>query len=103
MWAYQAALQTLILLRRITAGDVAKGKPRAKDLEQKRKTTMFATSLTLQAATMATKPLTLAACGDICQPSDEKDQADFRPLHMNWAMVTDTDGNRLPQMCWRAN
>jgi hypothetical protein len=52
---------------------------------------------------MATKPLTLAACGDICQPSDEKDQADFRPLHMNWAMVTDTDGNRLPQMCWRAN
>ena len=34
MWAYQAALQTLILLRRITAGDVAKGKPRAKDLEE---------------------------------------------------------------------
>ena len=24
MWAYQAALQTLILLRKITAGDVAK-------------------------------------------------------------------------------
>jgi len=64
---------------------------------------MFARSLTLQAATMATKPLTQVACCDICQPSDEKDQAEFRLLHMNWATVTDTDGNRLPQMCWRAN
>jgi len=64
---------------------------------------MFATSLTLQAATMATRSLTQVACCDICQPGDEKDQAEFRPLHMNWATVTDTDGNRLPQMCWKAN
>jgi len=78
-------------------------KPVCHYLFQKGPGEVCSTTLTLQTATMATKPLTQVACCDICQPSDEKDQAEFHPLHMNWATVTDTDGNRVPQMCWRAN
>lgn len=38
---------------------------------------MFCTTLVLQAARMR------------------------KPLHMNWVLVTDTNGNRRPQMHWR--
>jgi len=39
---------------------------------------MCCTTLTLQAVTMR------------------------KPLHLNWVVVTDTEGNRRPRMHWRA-
>lgn len=40
------------------------------------------------------------ACSDICPPVHEKDATEFRPLHMNWLLMTDTNGNPRLQMQW---
>jgi hypothetical protein len=63
---------------------------------------MCSTILTIQPATITTKPLMQAACGDI-SPVHEKREAEFRPLPMDWVVVTDTNGNRRPEMRWRVN
>jgi hypothetical protein len=61
---------------------------------------MNSTTLSLQPATMATKPLTQSACYDIRPPVHEKSEAGGRPKHMNWVVVTDTNGSRRLQMHW---
>jgi len=62
---------------------------------------MWSTTLTLQPTMVAAKQLIRAACCDICRPAHEKGEAEFRPLRMNWAVVTDTNGNRRLQMRWQ--
>jgi hypothetical protein len=52
---------------------------------------------------MPTEPLMRAPRSDVCGPVDEKREAEFRLLHMNWVVVTDTNGNRQPEMRWRVN
>jgi len=64
---------------------------------------MCSTTLTLQPTMVAAKQLTRAACCDNCRPVREKVEARFRPLRMNWVVVTDTNGNRRLQMSWRVS
>jgi len=63
---------------------------------------MCSTSLIQQTATIMTKPLIQAACGDIL-PVHENREAPFHRLCMNWVVVTDVKGNRRPEMRWRTN
>jgi hypothetical protein len=46
--------------------------------------------------------LVAAACGDT-SAVHEKREAEFRPLRMDWVVVTDTNGNRRPEIGWRVN
>jgi len=39
-------------------------------------------------------------CCEICFPVQEKHEAEFNPLHMNWTVVDDTKGNHWTQMRW---
>lgn len=61
------------------------------------------TRFTRHAATITSKPFSRAACDDICRPSHEKGEAEFRPLHMSWAAANGRHGNRRLQMGWRSN
>jgi len=63
---------------------------------------MCCTTLTIREATMATTQLTQAACYEICWPAQEQ-KTEFRPLRMNWVVVTDESGNRQLRICWRAD
>ncbi len=47
-----------------------------------------------------TTKLVQGACCDICPSVHGKDEAEFHPLHMNWALVTDTNGNPRLKMQW---
>jgi len=64
---------------------------------------MCPTTLSLQPATMGTKPLTQAAYYEIRRSVHEKNETEVCPLHMDWVVVTETNGNRRLQMRWRAN
>jgi len=57
----------------------------------------------MHSATMPTEPLMRASLSDVCGPVHEKREAEFRPLYMNRVVVTDTNGNRRPEMRWRVN
>jgi len=61
---------------------------------------MWSTTLTLQPTMVAAKQLIRAACCDNCRPVHEEGEVKFRPLRMNWDVVTDTKGNRRLQMSW---
>jgi len=63
---------------------------------------MCCTILIVQQATMATTQLTRAAAYEICWPLQEH-QTEYRPVRMNWVVVTDQNGNRQLRMCWRAD
>jgi hypothetical protein len=63
---------------------------------------MCSTSVTLHPARLIAKPLTPAACNDICRPVHEKAEAEVRRVHMNWIVVSDTNVNRRLQMHWQA-
>jgi hypothetical protein len=64
---------------------------------------MCSTALILQSATIPTNSLTRAACYGSCLPVDEKSEIEFRPVHMNWVVVTDANGKRRLQMHWGVN
>jgi hypothetical protein len=64
---------------------------------------MCCTTLTMGAATMATKQFERADCCDICWSAHDKCEAAFRLLRMNWVVATDVNGIRRPQMRWRTN
>ena len=64
---------------------------------------MCSTTLTLQSATITTRSLIGAASHEICPPVYESGKANFCSPRMKWVVVTDTNGNRRPQMCWRYN
>jgi hypothetical protein len=64
---------------------------------------MCTTTLTLPAATRSTSALMLAACCEICPAIQEKHEAESRPVRINWIVFTDENGNRRPQMRWRAD
>jgi len=64
---------------------------------------MSSTTLSLHPATMATKPLTSAACYEFHRPAHEKSEAELHPLRMDWHVINDANGNRRLQMRWRAN
>ena len=64
---------------------------------------MSSTTPSLHPATMATKPLTQFACYEIHGPVHKKSETEAHHLHMNWVVVTDTNGNRRLQMRWRTN
>lgn len=38
-----------------------------------------------------------------CTTVHEKRETAFRPLRMNWVVVTAANGDRRPQMSWRTN
>ena len=44
--------------------------------------------------------LVQGGCSEIYPPVQEKYQAEFNPLHMNWVLVDDTKGNRRAQVRW---
>ena len=60
---------------------------------------MCSPMLTVQAAPTSASLVQGAWC-DICLPVHEKDAAEFRPLHMNWLLVTDINGNARLEMQW---
>lgn len=64
---------------------------------------MCSTTLTLLPVTLATQSLARAASYDGHRAVDEKAEHEFRPVHMNWVVVTDPNGHRQLQMRWRAN
>jgi hypothetical protein len=61
---------------------------------------MRSTTLNLPATIMATKPL--PRFGYEIRRRVQENQAEVRPLHMDWVVVTDTNGNRRLQIRWRA-
>jgi hypothetical protein len=64
---------------------------------------MCFTTLTLLPVTIATQSLAGAANHDIHRAVDGKAEHEFRPVRMNWVVVTDPNGHRQLQMRWRAN
>ena len=64
---------------------------------------MCSTTLSLPPVTIATQSLVWAASYDIHRAVDEKAEHEFRPVCMNWVVVTDPNGHRQLQMHWRAN
>jgi len=60
---------------------------------------MCSTTLTVREATMATTQLRRAASYEVCWPTQEP-RTEFKPLRMNWVVVTDDSGNRQLRMCW---
>lgn len=61
---------------------------------------MYSTTLT-HPATIITESVAQAACRDL-SPAHEKHEAPIHSLCMNWVVITDTKGNRRPEMRWRA-
>jgi len=57
---------------------------------------MCSTAPILHPPTMTTQ----AACHNISRPVEQKPEAEFHPVHMNWVVVSDTNGNRRLQMHW---
>jgi hypothetical protein len=55
--------------------------------------TMCSSRLAAQAAATSAS-LVQSGRFDICPPVQEKYEAEFNPLHMNWALVDDTKGNQ---------
>jgi len=51
-------------------------------------------------AVPASASLVPGACYDICPPVHEKSEAEFNPLHMNWILVDDTEGNLRALIRW---
>ena len=64
---------------------------------------MCCTTLTVQGITMATTQLMRTACCDICWPVHDEQRTEFRPVRMNWVVVTDAHGNRRLKMSWHAD
>ena len=64
---------------------------------------MCCATLIAQDTTMATTQLMRVACCDVCWPVQEEQHTEYRPLRMNWVVVTDANGNRRLQMGWRAD
>jgi hypothetical protein len=64
-------------------------------------TTMCCATLIAQETMMATTELMRAAC-EICWPLQDQQKTQYRPLRMNWVVVTDENGNRRLQMGWDA-
>ena len=62
---------------------------------------MCCTAMTLQANTMATTRL-MRTDARRCRLGDEQ-KTEFRPLRMNWVVVTDANGTRQLQMSWHPN
>jgi hypothetical protein len=58
------------------------------------------TVLSALESTMATTQLTRAACCEVCWQQQEEQQAEQKPLRMNWVVVTDESGMRRLRMCW---
>jgi hypothetical protein len=58
---------------------------------------MCSPTLTWQTAARTTS-LVQVASSDIC--SREKDEADFRHLHIAWVLIADRIGNPKPRMRW---
>ena len=61
---------------------------------------MCSPTLTRQTAAKTISLLQVAS-SDICY--HEKEEAEFHPLHMDWALAADTKGDRRPRMHWRAD
>jgi hypothetical protein len=59
---------------------------------------MSSPMLTVQA--VPTNVSLVQDCSEIYPPVYEKYQAEFSPLHMNWVLVDDTEGNHRAQMRW---
>ncbi len=64
---------------------------------------MCGTTLIAQEATMATTQLLRTAVSEFRWPTPAEQKADFKPLSMNWVVVTDENGNRRLKMQWRAD
>ena len=62
---------------------------------------MCCITLVAQQATMATTQLTRAAGYQMGWPRQDQ-EAEFRPLRMNWVVVTDGNGGCQLRMCWNA-
>ncbi len=60
---------------------------------------MCSPMLTVQTAPTSAS-LEQVVCREICFPVQEKHEAEFNPLHMNWTVVDDTKGNHRTQMRW---
>ena len=61
---------------------------------------MCFTALILQPATIRTNSLTGAARYGSWLPVDDKSETKFRPVHINWVVVSDATGKRHLQMHW---
>jgi hypothetical protein len=59
---------------------------------------MSSAMLTVQA--VPTNVSLVQDCSEIYPPVHEKYQAEFSPLHMNWVLIDDTEGNHRAQMRW---
>jgi len=64
---------------------------------------MCCATLIAQETMMATTELMRSACYDICWPLQDHQKTHYRPLRMNWVVVTDENGNRRLQMGWHAD
>jgi hypothetical protein len=60
---------------------------------------MCSATLTVQAAPTGVS-LIQGGCSEICSPVHEENEAEFNPLHMNWVLVDDANGNYRAQMQW---
>jgi len=63
---------------------------------------MGSTTLTLPPATVLITPLVAAACSGICTPVNQHVEAHVPPVHVEWVVITDKNGNRRLQMHWLA-
>jgi hypothetical protein len=61
---------------------------------------MLSTSLTRQSPMIASESLIRVASRDICSPDYESGAPRCASLGVKWIVVTDTNGNRRPQMSW---
>jgi hypothetical protein len=61
---------------------------------------MCSPTLTRQTAAGIASLLHVASSGI---SSHETEEAEFHPLHMDWALATDTKGDPRPRMLWRAD
>jgi hypothetical protein len=62
-------------------------------------TIMCSLMVSVQAAPTSVSLVQGAYC-DTCTPVHEKYEAQFNPLHMNWALVDDAKANPRAQMRW---
>jgi hypothetical protein len=60
---------------------------------------MYSLMLSAQAAPARASLVQGAYC-DTCPPVQEKYEAEFNPLHVNWVLVDDTRANTRAQMRW---
>jgi hypothetical protein len=63
---------------------------------------MCCTTLFAQPMTMVTSQVTRAAAVEVCRPRQNQDTG-FKPVRMNWVVVTDENGNRQLRVCWFAD